>query len=67
MRAIAIAIEAIILSGIMFSLFAGARLILLDLGLGVRYKRMITILLLVAGSMVVVFFIAHLTSFYPSM
>ncbi|MBI2847885.1 MAG: hypothetical protein HYX83_01780, partial [Chloroflexi bacterium] len=65
MRAIAVAIEVMILAGITFSLLAGVWLTLFDLGLAARYKKMMTLLLLVAGSMAVVFFIAHLTSFYP--
>jgi hypothetical protein len=65
-RAIAIAIEVVILAAIMFSLLWAIRLTLLDLGLGTRYKGIITMLLVAVGMVSVIFFIGHLTSFYPT-
>lgn len=65
LRAIAIVIEISILTAIIGCMLAGAELTLFDLGLGSKYRKMLAVALLVAGSIAVVFFIAHLTSFYP--
>lgn len=65
-RVIAIFIEVVILAAIIYCLLTGARLIIFDLGLGPKYKKVVTMGLVVAGCLVVVFFIAHLTSFYPT-
>ena len=65
-RAIVIAVEVLILATIMFSLLWAVRLTIFDLGLGPKYKGIITMLLVAVGIVSVVFFIAHLTSFYPS-
>ncbi|OGO38134.1 MAG: hypothetical protein A2147_02960 [Chloroflexi bacterium RBG_16_57_8] len=66
-RAIAIAVEVLILAAIMFSLLWGVRLILFDLFLGPKYKKMITLALVAVGGLSVVFFIGHLTAFYPAL
>lgn len=66
LRVVAIFIEVAILTAIMYVLFTGVRLTVFDLGLGLRYKKIVTIALVLAGFIVVVFFIAHLTSFYPN-
>lgn len=66
LRVVAIFIEVAILAAIMYVLFTGVRLTVFDLGLGLRYKKIVTIALVLAGFIVVVFFIAHLTSFYPN-
>ncbi len=65
-RAFAIAVEVIILSVIMFSMLWGIRFILFDLWLGPKYRPVVTMALIAVGAVSVVFFIAHLTSFYPS-
>ena len=66
LRAVAILIELVILAGVMYVLIRGVKLVAFDLGLGAKYKRFITMLLITVGGVAVVFFIAHLTSFYPS-
>jgi hypothetical protein len=66
LRAVAIFIEVLILAGIMFSMLLGAKLILLDLGLKPKYKRMVTVALALVGVIALVFFISHLTTFYPT-
>ena len=66
LRTVAIFIEVLLLAGIMLSLLLGVKLILFDLGLGPKYKKMVTISLLTVGVISLVFFIAHLTSFYPT-
>ena len=65
-RAIAIFIEVLILASIMYVLLTGVRLTAFDLSLGPKYKKVVAMALVLAASMVVVFFIAHLTSFYPT-
>ena len=66
LRVVAIFIEVVILAAVMYVLFTGVRLTVFDLGLGLRYKKVVTMALVLAGVIVVVFFIAHLTSFYPN-
>jgi hypothetical protein len=65
-RAIAIAIEVLILAGVIFALLWAVRITIFDLGLGKKYKNLITMFLVTIGVICVVFFIAHLTSFYPT-
>ncbi len=65
LKAIAIFIEVLLLASIMYVLLAGARLTIFDLGLGSRYQKVVALALVMVGSMVVIFFIAHLTAFYP--
>jgi hypothetical protein len=66
LRTVAIFIEVLLLAGIMLSLLLGAKLILFDLGLRPKYKKMITVALLIVGVISLVFFISHLTTFYPT-
>ena len=66
LRAIAIFIEVAILAAIIYILLTGVWLTVFDLGLGPKYRKIVAIALVLAGGMVVVFFIAHLTSFYPA-
>ncbi len=66
LRTVAIFIEVLLLAGIMLSLLLGAKLILFDLGLRPKYKKMVTLALLIVGVISLVFFISHLTTFYPT-
>ncbi len=66
LRTIAIFLEVILLAAIAYSVLQGVRLIISDLGVGSRYNKVLTMFLIVVGIMVVIFFIAHLTSFYPT-
>ena len=65
LRVIAIFIEVVILASILGALLIGVRLIIFDLGIGSKYTKMITMVLVMVGCIIVVFFIAHLTTFYP--
>lgn len=65
-RVIAITIEVSILMAIFYALLNGVRLTIFDFGLRDRYKKMVTIMLVIVGSIVVVFFISHLTLLYPT-
>ncbi len=66
LRAVAILVEVLILVSVIYVLLTGARLTIFDLGLGPKYKKVVAMALVLAGGMVVVFFIAHLISFYPA-
>lgn len=65
LRAIAILVEVLILTAVIYVLVAGVRLTVFDLGLGSKYKNIVTMVLIMVGGMAVVFFIAHLISLYP--
>jgi len=67
LRAIAIFVEVAILAAIMYVLLTGVWLTVFDLGLGAKYKKVVAGALALVGSIVVFFFIIHLTSFYPTM
>jgi hypothetical protein len=64
-RPIAIIVELIILMAIIYSLFAGVQFALLDLGLDQKYKNFIERVLVIMGCLALVFFVAHLITFYP--
>ena len=65
LRTIAIIIEVIILVGIVYVVFNGARLAALDLGIKAKYNKVIIMAFLAVAAIVIVFFIAHLATFYP--
>ena len=64
-RILAITVEVLILAAISYAVLKGVRLAALDLGIKARYGRAVTLALLAVGVVVLVFFIAHLTAFYP--
>ena len=66
LRILAILIEEIILSALIFSLLWAVRLTIFDLGLRPKYKNMVTVALVAVGAVCLVFFIVHLTTFYPT-
>jgi hypothetical protein len=65
LRLIAIIVEVIILMGVIYSLFLGVKYTALDFGLGEKYKSFIGWVFMIMGCMALVFFIAHLFTFYP--
>jgi len=65
-RAIAIFIEVLLLAVIAYSILNGARLIVLDLGVKPKYNKILSVVLTMGWVILVVFFIAHLTTFYPT-
>ena len=67
LRTIAIFVEVLILAAITYALLNGVRLILFDLGLGLKYGKAVAMMLVTVGCILVVFFIAHLTTFYPAL
>jgi hypothetical protein len=46
--------------------FNAVRLTVFDLGVGPRYGKVIAMTLLALGIIALIFFIAHLTAFYPA-
>ena len=64
-RVIAIIIEVVILMAITFAVLNGVRLTAFDLGIGQKYSKVLALAFLTIGIIIVVFFIAHLTTFYP--
>ena len=65
-RTIAIIIEVVILAALAYAVLNGVRLAALDLGIKSRYNKVIIMALFAAGAILVVFFTAHLTTFYPT-
>jgi hypothetical protein len=64
-RLVAIAVEVIILMGVISSLFLGMKLSALDFGLEEKYQEFIDWVFMIMGCLAFVFFIAHLVTFYP--
>ena len=64
-RPIAIAVEVIILMGVIYSLFLGVKLTAFDFGLEEKYKKFICWVFVIMGCLALVFFVAHLVTFYP--
>ena len=66
LRVVAIFIEVLLMAAIIYTLVAGVRLIAFDLGLGAKYKKAVAMVVVLVVGITTVFFIAHLTSFYPT-
>jgi hypothetical protein len=64
-RPIAILVELIILMGIIYALFTGGKFVLFDLGLNQEYSPFIKWVLRIMGILALIFFAAHLITFYP--
>jgi len=67
LKVIAVTIEVILLAAITYSLLAGVKLTIFDLGLRPKYNKIINVAFFIVGCLVVVFFIAHLTFLYPTL
>ena len=65
-RTMAIIIEVLILAVIAYVVLNGVRLSAFDLGIGPKYSKAIAMMLIAVGFIVVIFFIAHLITFYPA-
>jgi len=66
LRAILVFFEVVVLTGIIYCILSGVRLAAHDFGIGLKYSKPIVLFLAAAGSILVVFFAAHLSVFYPS-
>jgi predicted membrane channel-forming protein YqfA (hemolysin III family) len=67
LRPIAIIVEVIILMGVIYSLFLGVKFTALDFGLEEKYRKFICWVFMIMGCMALVFFVAHLFTFYPGL
>lgn len=65
LRGVGIFLEWLVLSAIAYCILWGVKLMLADLGVGRKYMKGITLGLIAAGSLLIVFFFAHLITFYP--
>ena len=66
LRTIAIIIEVLLLVVIAYAILNGFRLTAFDLGIKSKYSNMVAMAFIVVGCVVLVFFIAHLTAWYPA-
>jgi hypothetical protein len=66
MNYVSIIIEVFFLTVLVACLLGGMWLTLFDLGLKPKYQRAVMMALTAVGCAAVVFFIAHLISFYPT-
>lgn len=64
---IPVTIELVLLVAIFYHILSGVQLILVDMGLTVKYSKIVVLLLSAVGGMIVVFLISHLLAFYPTM
>ena len=64
-RALAIAVEVILLMGVISSLFLAVKLSALDFGLEEKYQNFIDWVFMIMACLALVFFVAHLVTFYP--
>jgi hypothetical protein len=65
LRVIAVLIEVALLGVVFYSIIAGVRLILFDLGIKQQHNKIVTLFLAAAGSLFLVFLFSHLFTFYP--
>ena len=66
LRTIAIIIEVLLLVVIAYAILNGFRLTAFDLGIKSKYSKIVAMAFIVVGCVVLVFFIAHLTAWYPA-
>jgi len=64
-RPIAILVELAIIIGLIYSLFTGGKFVLFDFGLNQIYSPFIKWVLVIMGFLALIFFTAHLITFYP--
>jgi len=65
LRPVVMAVEIIVLMGVVWSLFLGVKLTAFDFGVEEKYKKFLWWAFMIMGCLALVFFIAHLVTFYP--
>ena len=65
LRPVVMAVEIIVLMGVVWSLFLGVKLTAFDFGVEEKYKTFLGWAFMIMGCLALVFFIAHLVTFYP--
>ena len=66
LRAIMVFFEVVVLTGILYCILSGVRLAAFDFGVAAKYSKPIVLFLAAASSILVVFFVTHLSVSYPS-
>ncbi|MBM4462822.1 MAG: hypothetical protein FJ012_05730 [Chloroflexi bacterium] len=67
LRGIAIFLEVLVLTAILYCILNAVRLAAFDFGIAQKkYNRPIVLILVAAGIILVIFFATHLSLFYPS-
>ena len=64
-RTISVILELAILMAAIYSLFAGVKFAIFDFGLDQKYSQFIKLVMMILGCVALVFFAAHLITFYP--
>ena len=64
-RAFAVLVEVILLMAILFALFRGVKLAAFDFGMDLKYKKYIGLVMTIISGLALIFFAAHLITFYP--
>ena len=59
-------LEVLILAAVTYAVLNGVRLTVFDLGVSPKYNRAVTMVFIAVGVIILVFFIAHLTAWYPA-
>jgi hypothetical protein len=65
LRPVVMVVEIIVLMGVIGSLFLGVKLTALDFGVEEKYKTFLCWVFMIMGCLALVFFVAHLVTFYP--
>ena len=65
LRPVVIIVEIVVLMGVIWSLFLGVKLSAFDFGLEEKYQKFINWVFVIMGCLALVFFVAHLITFYP--
>ena len=66
LRVVAVILEVLVLASVVYCILWGMKLALAEFGVGPKYSRAILMALTVVGVLLVRFFVAHLTAFYPT-
>ncbi len=65
LRPLVIVVELAILMALIYSLFSAFRLAAFDFGLGQKFNPFIKWVFMIMGCLALIFFAAHLITFYP--
>ncbi|MFH1651180.1 MAG: hypothetical protein ABID87_03635 [Chloroflexota bacterium] len=66
LRTIAVIIEVLLLAAISYTVLRGVGLTAFDLGIGAKYKKAVRMALVAVVILMVVFYLAHLFTWYPA-
>ena len=66
LRIVAIIIELLVLGAVFYHIFGGIYFMLFDIGVKQKYSKIVVLSLLVGGTLLAVFLVSHLITFYPA-